>query len=80
MEPKGEQIEDDEDTGQCLLAVAKVVLEVISVGLEHVESFVLDLPARTATCGDFGDGVGLYLLERTQCGKRCASRTWLSQG
>jgi hypothetical protein len=32
---------------------------VVSVGLEHVERFVLDLPAREAARGDFGDVAGV---------------------
>ena len=37
MEREGEQVEGDQDAGQCFLAVAKIVLEIVSVGLEHVE-------------------------------------------
>ncbi len=38
-------------------AVAEVVLQVIALGLEHVEAFVLDLPARPATSRQLGDVV-----------------------
>ena len=39
--------------------MSEIVFEVVSVGLEHVEGFVLDLPARPATRGDFGDIAGV---------------------
>src|SRR5947199_834584 len=41
---EGEQVEGDEDAGEGLLAVAEIVLEMVSVGLEDVEGLVLDLP------------------------------------
>jgi hypothetical protein len=34
------------------------VFEIVTVGLEHVEGLVLDLPAGAAAGGQFGDGVG----------------------
>src|SRR5450432_305294 len=37
VECEGEQVEGDKDTGKGFLAVAKVVLEMVSVGHEHVE-------------------------------------------
>src|ERR1700722_4593896 len=58
VERKGQQIEGDQDAGQGFLAVAKIVLEIISVGLQHVEGLVLDLPACPAASGQFSDGVG----------------------
>ena len=38
--------------------MAEIVLEVVAVGLEHVESLVLDLPSGAAAGGDLGDGLG----------------------
>ena len=58
VEREGEQVEGDQDAGQCFLAVAKIVLEIVSVGLEHVEGLVLDLPPRATAGGQFGDAVG----------------------
>ena len=56
---ESEQIEDDQDAGEGFLAVPEIVLEIVSVGLEHVECFVLDLPARPAARGHFGDVAGV---------------------
>src|SRR3954468_11939562 len=44
MKCEGEQVHGGEHHGEVLLAVAEVVLEVVAVGLEDVEAFVLDLP------------------------------------
>ena len=41
--------------------MAEIVLEVVSVGFQHVESFVLDLPARASARGEFGDVAGVDL-------------------
>jgi hypothetical protein len=38
--------------------VPEIVLEIVSVCLEHVERFVLDLPSGASTGGEFGDGAG----------------------
>src|SRR6266436_999041 len=57
MQGEGEQVEDDEEVGERSLSVPEIVFEVVSVGLEDVESLVLDLPAGTAAGGDFGDVV-----------------------
>ena len=57
VEREGEQVEADQEAGQGLLAVAEVVLEVVALGLEHVEGLVLDLPAGAAARGQFGDSV-----------------------
>src|ERR1700722_4998996 len=51
-------MEGDKNTGQGFVAVSKVVPKVVSVGLQHVEGLVLDLPAGTAAGGQFADGVG----------------------
>ena len=40
MEGEGEQIEGDQQSGQVLLAVAEVVLEVVAIGFENVEGLV----------------------------------------
>jgi len=38
--------------------VSEIVFEIVSVGLEHVERFVPDLPSGTATGAEFGDSAG----------------------
>src|SRR4051794_4133301 len=43
MKCEGEQVHGGEHHGEVLLAVAEVVLEVVAVGLEDIEAFVLDL-------------------------------------
>ena len=48
----------DESTGNGFVAVSKVVAKVVSVGLQHVEGLVLDLPAGATAGGLLGDGVG----------------------
>ena len=58
MESEGKQVESDEDTGERFLAVSKTVLEVVSAPLEHIEGFILNLPACPAAGSQFGDGVG----------------------
>jgi hypothetical protein len=57
VEREGQQIEGDQNTGKGFLAVSKVVPKVVSVGLEHVEGLVFDLPAGAATGGQFGNAV-----------------------
>src|SRR4051794_4716878 len=57
MECEGEQVHGSEHHGKVLLAVAEVVLEVVAVGLEAVEAFVLDLPSGPGAGHDLGDGV-----------------------
>ena len=57
MQGEGEQVEDDKEVGERSLSVSKIVFEVVSVGLQDVESLVLDLPAGAAAGGDFGDVV-----------------------
>jgi hypothetical protein len=58
VECESEQIEGDQDAGQSFLAVPEVVFEIVTVGLEHVEGLVFDLPPSAAAGGQFGDGVG----------------------
>jgi hypothetical protein len=57
VECEGEQIEGDKNTSEGFLAVSKIVLKVVTVGLEHVEGLVLDLPTGAAAGGKFGDGI-----------------------
>jgi hypothetical protein len=49
VEGERQQVEGGEDGRQVLLSVAEIVLEVITLGFQGVEAFVLDLPARPAT-------------------------------
>src|SRR5258707_4165705 len=58
VECEGEQVEGDQNAGQGFLAVSKVVFEIVTVGLQHVEGLVFDLPPGAAAGGEFGDGVG----------------------
>ena len=60
VEGERKEGEGNRDAGQGLLAVPKVVLKIVSVGLEHVEGLVLDLPARPAAGSELGDGPGRY--------------------
>ncbi|MGA2291602.1 DUF2927 domain-containing protein, partial [Bradyrhizobium sp.] len=55
---EGEQVQGSEDGGEVELAVAEVVLDIIPLGLENVEGFVLDLPSGTTAGGELGDVVG----------------------
>ena len=45
MECEGQQVEDGKDSREVLLAVAEIVFEVVALGFQGVEAFVLDLPA-----------------------------------
>src|SRR5450432_2637475 len=58
VECEGEQVEGDQNAGEGFLAVPKVVFEIVSVGLQHVEGLVLDLPPGASTRGQFGDSPG----------------------
>src|SRR5580693_2424662 len=58
VEREGQQVESDQNAGQGLLAMSKVVLKIVSVGLQHVEGLVLDLPSCPSAGGQFSDGVG----------------------
>jgi hypothetical protein len=42
VEREGQQVEGDQNAGEGFLAVAKVVFEIVSIGLQHVEGLVLD--------------------------------------
>ena len=58
VEGEGEQVKGDQHAGEGFLTMSEIVFEVVSVGLEHVESLVLDLPACATAGGQLGDGVG----------------------
>ena len=47
MEQKSQQVEAEHTGRQVLLAMTKVVLQMVPLGLEHVVVFVFDLPAAT---------------------------------
>ena len=57
MEQKGEEIETEHDRGEILLAVAKIMLQMVPFGLKHIVIFVFDLPAPTPCVGDGRDVV-----------------------
>src|SRR5215472_6048990 len=59
VEGEGEQIEGDQQSGQVLLAVAEVVLEVVAIGFENVEGLVLNFPSGTAAGCEFRHVVGI---------------------
>jgi hypothetical protein len=48
-----EQVHGRQRRRQILLAVAEVVFEIVTLGLERIEALVLDLPSRSST-GQFG--------------------------
>lgn len=62
MEQKRQQIETEQKRRQVSLAVAKVMLDMIALGLEHVVVFVFDFPSPTASSGKVGNVVIRYLL------------------
>jgi hypothetical protein len=66
VECESEQIEGDQDAGQSFLAVPEVVFEIVTVGLEHVEGLVFDLPPSATAGGQFGDGVGVIARSLTK--------------
>jgi len=51
MEQKGEKVEAEQKRGEVLLAMAKIVFQMVPFGLEHVVLFVFDLPAPTSCVG-----------------------------
>ena len=55
---EGQQVERKEEGSQVLLAVSKVVLDMIALGFEDVIVLVLDLPAGPAVQGN-GFNIGL---------------------
>ena len=64
VEREGQQVEDGKDGREVLLAVAEIVFEVVALGFQGVEAFVLDLPARPAAGGQFDDGVAAERADR----------------
>ena len=48
MEQKGEQVEAQHNRREILLAMPKVVFDMVALGLEHIVVFVFDLPPTTA--------------------------------
>src|SRR5215831_5354714 len=57
MEQKGEEIETEHDRCEVLLAVTKIMLQMVPFGLKHIVIFVFDLPASTPCVGDGPDVV-----------------------
>jgi hypothetical protein len=55
MPGEGEEVERRQCHRQKRFAVAEIVFEFVAVIFHHVEGLVLDLPARPAAGGDFGD-------------------------
>ena len=58
MEAEGEEIERHQNTGQGILSMPKVVFQIISIGFQHVEGLVFDLPPCPATGGEVRHGGG----------------------
>ena len=52
---KGQHHQQGEVSGQMLMAMAEVVLEMVALILEGVEGFILDFPAGTASFHDRKD-------------------------
>src|SRR2546421_3076713 len=48
MEQQGEQVEAERPGREVLLAMPKVVFDMVALGLEHIVVFVFDLPPPTA--------------------------------
>src|SRR2546425_9599772 len=55
MEEKGQQVEAQQKRREILLAMTKVVLQMVALGLEHVVVFVFDFPAPTPRLSHLGD-------------------------
>jgi hypothetical protein len=60
MEKKGDEIEAEQKRCQVLLAVTKVMLDMIALRLEHVVIFVFDLPPPPTGLGKVGHVVICY--------------------
>ena len=54
MKQEGQQIEAEHRRREILLAVAKVMLKMVALGLEHVVIFVFNLPPSTTGVGHLG--------------------------
>lgn len=62
MEYKGQQVEAEHTRREVLLAMTNVVLDMITLGFEHVVVFVFDLPTPTPCAGDLRDVVGMHAM------------------
>jgi len=61
MEVESQQIRHHQKLRQILLAAPQVVLQVVAMIFEHVETFVFDLPAGARTGSDFGH---IFVVDR----------------
>ena len=59
MNREGDQIESGEDRREVVFSVAEIVLEIVPLGFQGVESFVLDFPPRPSGGGEVLDVVGV---------------------
>ena len=55
MDKKSEQIEKEKNHGQILLAMAKVVFNMIALVFKRIESFVFNFPACSAAFDQLND-------------------------
>ena len=62
MEQKRQQIEAEQEGRQVSLAVTKVMLDMVTLGLEHVVVFVFDLPPATTCSGNLGNVFLAYVM------------------
>jgi hypothetical protein len=61
MEREGGRLRVTRTAGEVVFAVAKIMLEVVTLGLQDIEAAVLDLPSGAAGGGDFDDIIGVGL-------------------
>src|SRR3954469_17018221 len=61
MEGESQKVQGHEHGGKIDFPMPKVVFEMVAVVLQNIEAFVLDLPTRPATGGQFGHRVGADL-------------------
>ncbi|MFZ2108220.1 MAG: hypothetical protein WAV18_23050, partial [Roseiarcus sp.] len=59
MNREGDQIESGEDRRQVVFSVAEIVLEIVPLAFQRVESFVFDFPPRPSDGGEVLDVVGV---------------------
>src|SRR5215813_7944623 len=62
MKQKGQEVQTEQKRGQVLLAMPKVVLQMVAFGLEDVVLFVFALPASTARVRDVRDVVRVQAM------------------
>ena len=55
MDKKSEQIEKEKNHGQILLAMAKVVFNMIALIFKRIKAFVFNFPARSAAFDQLND-------------------------